>query len=155
MRRERMKKMVVFAAALLGASTVGLAEVKTLNSKKEFNDVIKKEMVVVEFVKSGCTGCDLIKKEHAVENVSKEFPSVTFAEIDKSVGVTVSGEPLKGYPTFIFYKNGQEVGRKIGGSADFAPLLRGYVKQFLVNGGAGTKAQPKRMKKMEDEDDED
>jgi thiol-disulfide isomerase/thioredoxin len=153
-----MNKMVVVAVALFSVSTVGLAKVTTINSEQEFNKIIEKDMVVVEFVKPNCKGCELVGD--ALEVVSREFPAVTFAEVPQSAGVSIpeAAEPTgkQSYPTFVFYKAGEEVGRKVGGCEDFAPLLKGYVRNFLgVTGNGSAKAQPKRMKKMEEESDED
>lgn len=73
------------------------------------------KLVVVDFFAQWCGPCKKIAPY--IEELSKEFPAVSFLKVDVDELPDVAGaEGISAMPTFRFYKNGQKVDELVGAS---------------------------------------
>lgn len=73
------------------------------------------KLVVVDFFAQWCGPCKKIAPY--IEELSKEFPGVSFLKVDVDELPDVAGaEGISAMPTFRFYKNGQKVDELVGAS---------------------------------------
>ena len=101
---------------------------------KEFKDEmfetdIKNESVsVVQFSAAWCGPCKSLKP--IMDKLSEEYKDRAkffYADIEDSAINTASGAGIRGVPTVIIYRKGQEVDRKVGG------VQEGNMREFLDN----------------------
>ncbi len=86
-----------------------MQEVTTEN----FKDVISKGNVIVDFWAEWCAPCKMIAP--VFEELSKEMESVTFAKLNVDEhGEVAATAGVRGIPTLIMYKDGEELGRIVG-----------------------------------------
>ena len=97
----------------------------------DFIDKIKKEeMSVIQFSASWCAPCRTLKP--VMEKLSDEFKEkMTFylADIDDGAINTASSMSIRGVPTVVILKKGQEVSRKVGGVPE--AHMRDFLKENL------------------------
>ena len=87
-----------------------MAEVKEINSVKEFNDTIAHGATVAKFWGKGCPKCE--GAQSSLKHASNEVPGVNFISVHALDFPELEQKyTLRGYPTFIYFKNGQEVKR--------------------------------------------
>jgi len=97
-------------------------KVLTIATPQEYQDLVKKDRVVVDFAAPWCGKCRQIMPE--VTKLSEEFPNVTFAKFDTTEDalVELSAElGVKALPAFHFFH---------GGKAAATPVI-GYKKKLL------------------------
>ena len=93
----------------------------------DFDTIIKNEKVsVIQFSATWCGPCQALKP--VMEKISEEYKdraSFYITDIEDSGINTGSAAGIRGVPTVIVYKLGQEVSRKVGGVSE------GMMKSFL------------------------
>ena len=93
----------------------------------DFDTKIKKEDVsVIQFSASWCGPCKALKP--VMDKLSDEYKGKAnfyITDIEDAGINTGSAAGIRGVPTVIIYKKGQEVGRKVGG------VPEGHMKEFL------------------------
>ena len=100
---------------------------------KEFNDSMfegfkDEDVSVVQYSAAWCGPCKSLKPimdKLAVEY--KDKANFYYADIEDSAINTASQAGIRGVPTVIIYRKGQEVDRKVGG------VPEGVMKEFLDN----------------------
>ena len=96
----------------------------------DFIDKIKKDEVsVIQFSASWCSPCKVLKP--IMEKLSDEFKEKNFyyADIDDDAINTASSMSIRGVPTVVILKKGQEVSRKVGGVPE--THMRDFLKENL------------------------
>lgn len=81
---------------------------------QDFKAFIKEGNVIIDFFATWCGPCRMMAPIY--DKMAEEFTSVKFAaiDIDKKPEVPQS-LGVRGVPTFIFFKDGKEVDRIVGG----------------------------------------
>eukprot|EP00386_Alphamonas_edax_P004558 GDKI01014393.1.p2 GENE.GDKI01014393.1~~GDKI01014393.1.p2 ORF type:complete len:107 (+),score=39.64 GDKI01014393.1:79-399(+) len=75
------------------------------------------KLVVVDFFATWCGPC--VRIAPVVEQLSNENADVVFVKVDVDKAADVSQTyHIEAMPTFIYFKNGQEISRHTGASAD-------------------------------------
>ena len=100
---------------------------------KEFNDSMfegfkDEDVSVVQYSAAWCGPCKNLKPimdKLAVEY--KDKANFYYADIEDSAINTASQAGIRGVPTVIIYRKGQEIDRKVGGVSE------GVMKEFLDN----------------------
>ncbi len=94
---------------------------------EDFDNKIKKEDVsVIQFSASWCGPCKALKP--VMDKLSDEYKDKAnfyITDIEDSGINTGSAAGIRGVPTVIIYKKGQEVSRKVGG------VPESHMKEFL------------------------
>ena len=84
---------------------------------EDFNKKIKSENVsIFQYSASWCAPCRALKP--IMEKLSDEFKDKAnfyYADIDENAINTASAAGVRGVPTVVVYKKGEEVARKVGG----------------------------------------
>ena len=97
----------------------------------DFIDKIKKkEMSVIQFSASWCAPCKVLKP--IMEKLSDEFKekiNFYYADIDDGAINTASSMSVRGVPTVVIFKKGQEVSRKVGSVPE--THMRDFLKENL------------------------
>jgi len=133
--------VVTFLYAQTGGSIQEVASEKTLN------DVLKEHKEVsVFFYDPTCPVCGAFKKKGIYPATAQSLPNITFVMISSKIRSSVStiNEPkqregekflyqkyqVKAFPTFVFFKNGQEIHRFSGYSENphFTQQIDGIFK---------------------------
>ena len=100
---------------------------------KEFNDSMfegfkDEDVCVVQYSAAWCGPCKSLKP--IMDKLSEEYKDRAkffYADIEDSAINTASGAMIRGVPTVIIYRKGQEVDRKVGG------VPEGNMREFLDN----------------------
>ena len=86
---------------------------KHINSKEEFDALIKEGLVLVDFFATWCGPCKMLSP--VLEEVANENPDLTILKIDvDEVGVLAANYGIQAIPTLILFKNGQRVDMRMG-----------------------------------------
>lgn len=79
----------------------------------DFKDKTSKGKVVVDFWAEWCGPCKMIAP--IFEELSKEMKGITFAKLNVDEDGEIAAEAgVRGIPTMILYKDGEEVSRIVG-----------------------------------------
>ena len=112
-----------FAASLACLSTLMLAQFSgDVHNKKSLEEALKNPMIVVDF--HGEAWCGPCRKMGPIfKAVAQKFDNVNFFKCNID-DYEVPG--IQGVPTFVFYKNGQEIKRFSGirSEADFTKEVK-------------------------------
>ena len=100
---------------------------------KEFNDSMfegfkNEDVCVVQYSAAWCGPCKSLKP--IMDKLSEEYKDRAkffYADIEDSAINTASGAGIRGVPTVIIYRKGQEIDRKVGG------VPEGNMREFLDN----------------------
>jgi thioredoxin 1 len=132
-------EIVQHKPAKKAAVTKTAGKLVDLQSKEEFDALISSGPVVVELKKDNCHFCTFVEKP--MEDLAKEMPNVSFTVINKDDCPELVSEyekEIKGYPTFLVFKDGKFV-TSFGGASENEEsnlrILRGRVSSAL--GGSG------------------
>ena len=94
---------------------------------EDFDSKIKNEDVsVIQFSASWCGPCQQLKP--IIEKISNDLSDKIdcyYHDIESQPNEPTSAAGIRGVPTVIIYKKGQEVSRKVGG------VPEGHMKEFL------------------------
>lgn len=86
---------------------------KYLEKEEEIKEIIKKELVLIDFYAEWCGPCQLMAEE--LEQLSKENDKVEIIKIDVDKFQKLAMEyGIMSIPTIIIYKNGKETNKNIG-----------------------------------------
>lgn len=78
-----------------------------------FKDKTSKGKVIVDFWAEWCGPCKMLGP--IFEELSKEMKGITFAKVNVDEDGDLAGEAgVRGIPTLILYKDGEEAGRIVG-----------------------------------------
>ena len=100
---------------------------------KEFNDSMfegfkDEDVSVVQYSAAWCGPCKSLKPiMDKLAVLYKDKANFYYADIEDSAINTASQAGIRGVPTVIIYRKGQEVDRKVGGVSE------GNMKEFLDN----------------------
>ncbi len=86
-----------------------------LNITPENFSSVEKGKAILDFWAPWCGPCLMFKP--IFEEVSKEYPDITFAKVNTEEPVNASLAAkygIRGIPTLVFLKDGEEVGRLVG-----------------------------------------
>ena len=100
---------------------------------KEFNDSMfegfkDEDVCVVQYSAAWCGPCKSLKP--IMDKLSEEYKDRAkffYADIEDSAINTASGAGIRGVPTVIIYRKGQEIDRKVGG------VPESNMREFLDN----------------------
>ena len=93
-----------------------------------FEDFTNESVSVVQYSAAWCGPCKSLKP--IMDKLSEEYKDRAkffYADIEDSAINTASGAGIRGVPTVIIYRKGQEVDRKVGG------VPEGNMREFLDN----------------------
>ena len=95
----------------------------------DFNSKVKNEDVsILQFSASWCGPCKVLKP--IMEKLSDEFKDKAnfyYADIDENAINSASAAGVRGVPTVVVYKKGEEVARKVGGLPE--QQMRDFLKE--------------------------
>ncbi len=128
MNVSKIIKSVSLALAGLAMVTIIYASVDNgiaqVNTAAEFDALLKgHKQVVVQFFNPTCPVCMAFKKKGIFGKAAVALPHIAFAMTSSEKGAALHHEyKIEAFPTFIFFRDGKEVGR-----------YKGYVeaKQFI------------------------
>ncbi len=84
-----------------------------ISSEDEFKDALSQELVVIDFSANWCGPCRTIAP--FFNSLPLKYTNVKFYKIDvDELPDVVQSSDITGMPTFISYKNGEEVDRVVG-----------------------------------------
>ena len=82
-------------------------------TSKEFQDTIAKGNAVIDFWAPWCGPCRMMAP--VFEETGKEHKGTVFAKVNVDENNDIAGAmAVRGIPTIIFFKDGQEIGRHVG-----------------------------------------
>ncbi|MBI2774872.1 thioredoxin family protein [Candidatus Dependentiae bacterium] len=103
----------VCALSLLVIFSASCGEIVTARNHNEFNAHLQAAPVVVaEFYSPTCSHCITFNKSGTFESLAKENPDVRFVRVsyqDKEAAMLFGSHRVNAFPTFLVFKNGQEV----------------------------------------------
>lgn len=120
MNLSKFFKLAGYTAAALVIATFIYAStdvsIQQANSTAEFDKLLKEnKLVVVQFFSPTCPVCMAFKRKGIFPKAAKALPHIVFAMTSSEQGVNLHREyKIAVFPTFVFFKNGQEVGRYKG-----------------------------------------
>lgn len=95
-------------------------------NSKEFNDVLKNDVVLVDFYANWCGPCKMLSP--IVEDLSNEINDVIFAKIDIDESNEIASMfGVMSIPTLILFKNGKIVNKSVGF------LSKDELKRFILD----------------------
>lgn len=105
-----------------------------INSRQEFEDVLKKEGIqVFLFSTKWCGDCMFIKP--FMPEVVRKFDTLNFYEIDRDVCLDLAIElEVMGIPSFVSYKNGKEISRFVSSLRKTRQEIEDYLSQTINKG---------------------
>lgn len=84
-----------------------------LETEKEFTELIKKELVLVDFYAEWCGPCKLIGKE--IESLDKETKEIEIVKVDIDKFPELATKySIMAVPTLKVYQNGKEINNHSG-----------------------------------------
>lgn len=84
---------------------------KTESSSEQFNRLIKQNNVIVDFYAEWCGPCKSMSA--IVSRLAPNYPTIKFIKINIDQFPELA-RSIKNIPTFVFYKNGQQIHRFTG-----------------------------------------
>ena len=86
--------------------------VKIIKSN-EFNEVLKNEIVLVDFFANWCGPCKMLSP--VIEQVSNEMTDITFVKVDVDESSDLASMfGIMSIPTLLIFKNGELKGKTMG-----------------------------------------
>ena len=86
---------------------------KHVNSKEEFDSLVKEGLVLVDFFATWCGPCKMLSP--VLEEVANENPDLTVLKIDvDEVSELAARFGIQAIPTLILFKNGERVAVRMG-----------------------------------------
>lgn len=86
--------------------------IKEIN-QKEFNEMDRTKPMLVEFYSKTCGPCKMLS--FVLKDIDKNMPDFPIYQIDFDENIELKESlGVKGFPTMLFYKNGEEVERMEG-----------------------------------------
>lgn len=102
--------------------------IKAINSMEEFDEAIKKGLVVIDFFATWCGPCKMIKP--FLEEKCQNMPQISFYAVDVDENPELcEREEVSAMPTFKLYKDGKVVETIVG-------VLKPKLEEAINNLGA-------------------
>lgn len=112
------------------------AGAKELNDS-DFSQVMSAPKAIVDFGSPGCPHCVAFKP--IFEAVAAQYPDILFASINTDNNEQNAGAfGISGLPTVIFFANGKEVDRMVGGAGSAGEFQAQIGKAFSGGGTPGS-----------------
>lgn len=104
---------LVIVTYIYASTDGGIAQA---NSTAEFDKLLKEnKLVVVQFFNPTCPVCMAFKRKGIFPKAAKALPHIAFAMTSSDQGANLHREyKIEVFPTFVFFRNGKEVGRYKG-----------------------------------------
>lgn len=81
--------------------------------KEDFNEIIKKDLTVVDFFATWCGPCKMLSP--VIEELSTKIDDVKFVKVDVDKHEEIARTyGIMSVPTIIFFRDGKEVRRHVG-----------------------------------------
>lgn len=81
--------------------------------KEDFNEIIKKDLTVVDFFATWCGPCKMLSP--IIEELSTKIDDVKFVKVDVDKHDEIARTyGIMSVPTIIFFRDGKEVRRHVG-----------------------------------------
>ena len=128
-----------FAALLIATFIYASTEVSITqaNTTAEFDNLLKQnKLVVVQFFNPTCPVCMAFKRKGIFAKTAKALPHIAFAMTSSEQGANLHHEyKIDVFPTFVFFKEGKEVGRYKGyvEAAQFIKKVSGIFSAAELN----------------------
>lgn len=91
-------------------------------NKKEFDKKLKNGKYILVFIASWCPDCSFIKPH--LPEIEQEFKDYTFISVDRDENTELAQElNIFGIPSFVIFRDGQEIGRLKKKSKTSLPTL--------------------------------
>lgn len=82
----------------------------TLQSKEQFDEMIKKDKVIMLFTADWCPDCRII--EPILPEIGKKYSDYKFVSVDRDDFIEICQQfDVFGIPSFIAFNQGEEIGR--------------------------------------------
>lgn len=86
---------------------------KIIETKQDFDGLVSSQDSVIQFSASWCGPCKTMFS--TLQGISKVFPLIQFGKFDIESDRTIAEKyNVSSVPTTVFFRDGKEVGRKIG-----------------------------------------
>lgn len=104
---------LILVTFIYASTDVSIAQV---NTTPEFDNLLKEnKLVVVQFFNPTCPVCMAFKRKGIFSKTAKALPHIKFAMTSSEQGAHLHHEyKIESFPTFIFFKDGKEIGRYKG-----------------------------------------
>lgn len=107
--------LIALTSALLFAQGGKISEVVTQNDLDQFLNDKKNTLAVIEFYDPTCPVCNAFKKTGTYPAMAQALPHIKFAMISVKESPALHEKyTIKGFPTFVYFKNGKEIARSDG-----------------------------------------
>ncbi|MCL4229114.1 thioredoxin family protein [Candidatus Dependentiae bacterium] len=142
---------VSYLIGLLAGISLGTlvsAAVIEVTSTEHFNELKPKGAVVAKFYATWCGPCKKLSPLYKDLAGKGGFGDVTFLAIDIDKHNEIATKHgVKGVPTTIFFAEGREVDRMVGGQDDFVSEASKVINNKMKSGGKVTKEAAKEPAK--------
>ena len=104
---------LIIVTFIYASTDVSIAQV---NTTPEFDTLLKEnKLAVVQFFNPTCPVCMAFKRKGIFGKTAKALPHIKFAMTSSEQGANLHHEyKIESFPTFVFFKNGKEIGRYKG-----------------------------------------
>ncbi|KXS18803.1 thioredoxin [Gonapodya prolifera JEL478] len=104
--------------------------VQLVQSEDEWEAVLRKGPVAVDFFAQWCGPCKMISPIFEKLSQDAKYKNIQFVkvDVDELEGVAAKQE-ISAMPTFLIFKNGTRIGEMVGASADGLVEMLNYLKQ--------------------------
>ena len=86
---------------------------KHINSKEEFDALVKEGLVLVDFFATWCGPCKMLSP--VLEEIANENANLNVLKIDvDEVGDLAAAFAIQAIPTLILFKDGQQIAKRMG-----------------------------------------
>jgi thiol-disulfide isomerase/thioredoxin len=104
-------------------------------SDAAFSQVLSAPKAIVDFWSPGCPHCMQFKP--IFEAVASQYPDILFAAVNvDNYQQNAAIYQISGLPTVVFYQNGKEVDRMVGGAGSAAEFQAEIAKAFSGGGSS-------------------
>ncbi len=146
----RVSYLIGLLAGILLGSTVS-ASVVEVTSTEHFNELKPKGAVVAKFYATWCDPCKKLSPLYKDLAGKGEFSDIAFLAIDIDKHNNIATEHgVRGVPTTIFFAEGKEVDRIVGGQEDFVSEASKIITNKMKPSGKATKEAAKEPAKKKE-----
>ncbi len=128
---KHFKSIVLVTATLFIASLSMNAEIISIASADQFNQITQSKPTIARFYGSWCGACKAMEK--IFKNLEQQHGSeITFLNVDVDKNSDLASHyGVTGVPTFIFFKDGNQIESMVGetSQADFEQKINNVFKK--------------------------